>query len=89
MNLLLFFIILIVSFIAVRIGAIAFQLTGLEWSPHGTNVPLGDSRVTRGGAVIAPSACHAIRPTVAHLGGRGWGMDGRPRAGRPRPYGVS
>lgn len=32
MNLLLFFIILIVSFIVVRIGAIAFELTGLEWS---------------------------------------------------------
>jgi len=32
MNLLIFFIILAVSFIAVRIGAIAFQLTGLEWS---------------------------------------------------------
>ncbi|MFH1338900.1 MAG: TrkA C-terminal domain-containing protein [Candidatus Omnitrophota bacterium] len=32
MNLLLFIIILIVSFIVVRIGAIAFELTGLEWS---------------------------------------------------------
>ncbi len=32
MNLILFLIILLVSFIAVRIGAIAFQLTGLEWS---------------------------------------------------------
>lgn len=32
MNLFLFFIIIAVSFIAVRIGAIAFQLTGLEWS---------------------------------------------------------
>lgn len=32
MNLLLFIIVLIVSFIIVRIGAIAFQLTGLEWS---------------------------------------------------------
>ena len=32
MNLILFIAILIVSFIAVRIGAIAFQLTGLEWS---------------------------------------------------------
>ncbi|NIM03504.1 hypothetical protein GTN66_05075 [bacterium] len=32
MNLLLFIIVLIVSFIVVRIGAIAFQLTGLEWS---------------------------------------------------------
>jgi len=32
MNLLLFIIMIIVSFIAVRIGAIAFQLTGLEWS---------------------------------------------------------
>ncbi|MDH4238452.1 MAG: hypothetical protein OEW48_02710 [Phycisphaerae bacterium] len=32
MNLLLFIIVIIVSFIVVRIGAIAFQLTGLEWS---------------------------------------------------------
>ncbi|MFH1678054.1 MAG: TrkA C-terminal domain-containing protein [Candidatus Omnitrophota bacterium] len=32
MNLILFFIILIVSFTVVRIGAIAFELTGLEWS---------------------------------------------------------
>ena len=32
MNLLLFLITIVVSFIAVRIGAIAFQLTGLEWS---------------------------------------------------------
>ncbi|MFH1854362.1 MAG: TrkA C-terminal domain-containing protein [Candidatus Omnitrophota bacterium] len=32
MNLFLFIVILIVSFIAVRIGAIAFQLTGLDWS---------------------------------------------------------
>ncbi|MFH1848408.1 MAG: TrkA C-terminal domain-containing protein [Candidatus Omnitrophota bacterium] len=32
MDLLLFFIIILVSFIAVRIGAIAFQLTGLKWS---------------------------------------------------------
>lgn len=32
MNLLLFIIVLIISFIIVRIGAIAFQLTGLEWS---------------------------------------------------------
>jgi len=32
MNLLLFIMVLIVSFIIVRIGAIAFQLTGLEWS---------------------------------------------------------
>ncbi len=32
MNLLLFIIVLIVSFVIVRIGAIAFQLTGLEWS---------------------------------------------------------
>ncbi len=32
MNLILFIIIIIVSFIAVRIGAIAFELTGLEWS---------------------------------------------------------
>ncbi|MFH1460218.1 MAG: TrkA C-terminal domain-containing protein [Candidatus Omnitrophota bacterium] len=32
MNMLLFFIALIVSFIIVRIGAIAFELTGLDWS---------------------------------------------------------
>ncbi|MDD5064579.1 MAG: TrkA C-terminal domain-containing protein [Phycisphaerae bacterium] len=32
MNLVLFITVLIVSFIAVRIGAIAFQLTGIEWS---------------------------------------------------------
>lgn len=32
MNLFLFIIILIVSFIAVRIGAVAFPLTGLDWS---------------------------------------------------------
>ncbi len=32
MNLLLFIIVLIVSFVIVRIGAIAFQLTGIEWS---------------------------------------------------------
>ncbi len=32
MNLFLFVFIIVVSFIAVRIGAIAFQLTGLEWS---------------------------------------------------------
>jgi len=32
MNLVLFVTVLIVSFTAVRIGAIAFQLTGLEWS---------------------------------------------------------
>jgi len=32
MNLLLFVVVLIVSFVVVRIGAIAFQLTGLEWS---------------------------------------------------------
>jgi len=32
MNFLLFVFTLVVSFIAVRIGAIAFQLTGLEWS---------------------------------------------------------
>ena len=32
MNLLLFITLIIVSFIVVRIGAIAFQLTGLEWS---------------------------------------------------------
>jgi hypothetical protein len=32
MNLILFIVALIVSFVAVRVGAIAFQLTGLEWS---------------------------------------------------------
>src|SRR4030042_5928748 len=32
MNLILFIIVLLISFIVVRIGAIAFQLTGLEWS---------------------------------------------------------
>ena len=32
MNLTIFIIVIAVSFIAVRIGAIAFQLTGLEWS---------------------------------------------------------
>ena len=32
MNVLLFISVLIVSFIIVRIGAVAFQLTGLEWS---------------------------------------------------------
>ncbi|NQU19438.1 hypothetical protein HQ550_04745 [bacterium] len=32
MNLLLFIVTLMISFIAVRIGAIAFELTGLEWS---------------------------------------------------------
>jgi hypothetical protein len=32
MNLLLFIMVLIISFVVVRIGAIAFQLTGLEWS---------------------------------------------------------
>lgn len=32
MNLFLFITVLIVSFIIVRIGAVAFQLTGLEWS---------------------------------------------------------
>jgi hypothetical protein len=32
MNLILFIVMLLVSFIAVRVGAIAFQLTGLEWS---------------------------------------------------------
>jgi hypothetical protein len=32
MNLIIFAIVLTISFIAVRIGAIAFQLTGLEWS---------------------------------------------------------
>ena len=32
MNLLLFITVIFVSFIVVRIGAIAFELTGLEWS---------------------------------------------------------
>ena len=32
MNILLFIMIIIISFIIVRIGAIAFELTGLEWS---------------------------------------------------------
>jgi hypothetical protein len=32
MNVMLFIIVLIASFVIVRIGAIAFQLTGLEWS---------------------------------------------------------
>ena len=32
MNVLLFIVVLIVSFVIVRIGAVAFQLTGLEWS---------------------------------------------------------
>ena len=32
MNLILFIMILIISFIVVRIGAVAFELTGLEWS---------------------------------------------------------
>ncbi len=32
MNLLLFITVLVISFIIVRVGAIAFQLTGLEWS---------------------------------------------------------
>jgi hypothetical protein len=32
MSVMLFIIVLVASFIAVRIGAIAFQLTGLEWS---------------------------------------------------------
>lgn len=32
MNLLLFIVVVVISFIMVRIGAIAFQLTGLEWS---------------------------------------------------------
>jgi len=32
MNLLLFIVAIIISFIVIRIGAIAFQLTGLEWS---------------------------------------------------------
>ena len=32
MNILLFFVTIIISFIVVRIGAIAFELTGLEWS---------------------------------------------------------
>ena len=32
MNLILFIIAIVAAFIIVRIGAIAFQLTGLEWS---------------------------------------------------------
>ena len=32
MNLLLFIVMISVSFIVVRIGAVAFELTGLEWS---------------------------------------------------------
>ena len=32
MSIMLFIIVLVASFIAVRVGAIAFQLTGLEWS---------------------------------------------------------
>ncbi len=32
MNLILFIIVILISFIIVRIGAVAFQLTGLEWS---------------------------------------------------------
>jgi hypothetical protein len=32
MNLILFFVVIVSSFIVVRIGAVAFQLTGLEWS---------------------------------------------------------
>jgi len=32
MNVMLFIIVVVASFIIVRIGAIAFQLTGLEWS---------------------------------------------------------
>lgn len=32
MNFILFLVVLVVSFIVVRIGAIAFELTGLEWS---------------------------------------------------------
>jgi hypothetical protein len=32
MNLILFISVLVVSFVVVRIGAVAFQLTGLEWS---------------------------------------------------------
>ena len=32
MNLMLFLVVVVASFVAVRIGAIAFQLTGLEWS---------------------------------------------------------
>lgn len=32
MNILLFLIVIIISFITVRIGAVAFELTGLEWS---------------------------------------------------------
>jgi hypothetical protein len=32
MNLILFVVVLLISFVVVRIGAIAFQLTGLDWS---------------------------------------------------------
>jgi len=32
MNLILFILIVVISFVAVRLGAVAFQLTGLEWS---------------------------------------------------------
>ena len=32
MNLLLFIVMILISFIVVRIGAVAFELTGLEWS---------------------------------------------------------
>lgn len=32
MNLMLFIVIVVASFIVVRVGAIAFELTGLEWS---------------------------------------------------------
>ncbi len=32
MNIILFIATIVISFIAIRIGAIAFQLTGLEWS---------------------------------------------------------
>jgi len=32
MSVMLFIVVLIASFIIVRIGAVAFQLTGLEWS---------------------------------------------------------
>ncbi|MFH1355134.1 MAG: hypothetical protein ABIH19_03190, partial [Candidatus Omnitrophota bacterium] len=32
MNILLFIVTIVISFIAIRIGAIAFELTGLEWS---------------------------------------------------------
>ena len=43
MNLVLFIVVLIVSFIVVRIGAIAFQLTGLEWSDWHRTKPIRES----------------------------------------------